>query len=198
MRRLIDWFLSFFRQDSPTASYPDAPGEDVPDDAPGEDVPDDVPGITPDCIELIKHFEGLRLDAYLDTASVPTIGYGDTGPHVQLGQSITPEEAERRLLARLEDEFVPGVLAALTVQPRPHELDAMVSLAYNVGVAAVAGSTLVRRFNARDPDTSTEFARWQFAGGISLRGLRRRREAERLRFLGYGASLAIAESFAVA
>lgn len=47
-------------------------------------------------IDLVKHFEGLSLDAYLCLAGIPTIGYGHTAG-VTLGQSITAERAEALL-----------------------------------------------------------------------------------------------------
>ena len=40
-------------------------------------------------LEKLKDFEGLRLEAYLDAAGVPTIGYGHTGRDVKLGDRIT-------------------------------------------------------------------------------------------------------------
>jgi len=45
-------------------------------------------------IDLIKTFEGLRLDSYLCSSSIPTIGYGHTGPDVSLGMRITGQKAE--------------------------------------------------------------------------------------------------------
>ena len=70
--------------------------------------------VSQDGLNLIKHYEGLELNAYLDPVGIPTIGYGDTGPHVAMGQIITEAEAERRLRDRVEREFLPGVLGALT------------------------------------------------------------------------------------
>jgi lysozyme len=51
-------------------------------------------------IELIKAHEGLRLDAYLCPAGVPTIGYGHTY-NVKMGDRITEEQAERLLIGDL-------------------------------------------------------------------------------------------------
>lgn len=52
-----------------------------------------TPQLTPECLALIKHFEGCRLDAYHDAVGAPTIGYGHTGG-VRRGVSITPKEAD--------------------------------------------------------------------------------------------------------
>src|SRR5690606_8404037 len=110
------------------------------------------------------------------------------------GDKITQEEADRRLALRLRDEFEPVVFRALRVNPSQPEFDAMVSLAYNIGVHAFSNSTLVKKFNAMDTmGAANEFPRWDKAGGKSLKGLRRRRASERARFLGMSADAAIAE-----
>ena len=44
-------------------------------------------------IDLIKKWEGLRLESYICPAGVPTIGYGHTGPNVQMGMKITEADA---------------------------------------------------------------------------------------------------------
>lgn len=152
----------------------------------------------PDGLKLIEYYEGLRLESYQDSVGVWSIGYGDTGPHVNKGDKITKAEAERRLAVRLRDEFEPGVLAALKASTSQREFDAMVSLAYNVGVRAFANSTLVKKFNQADTmGAADEFPRWDKAGGKSLLGLRRRRAAERALFLGADADEAIREGLNV-
>lgn len=121
-----------------------------------------------------------------------TIGYGDT-ENVLPGLVITQQEAEDRLEHRLARDFEPGVQAAITAGMRQEQFDAMVCLAYNIGVGAFAGSTLVKLFNAGDIALAADqFLRWDKAGGKSLKGLRRRRTAERALFLGANAAYAIA------
>lgn len=130
---------------------------------------------------LIREFEGLRLDAYQDVAGVWTIGYGSTRGVVP-GLRITPEEADGRLtddLARAEE----AVRRAVTVPLAQSQFDSLASLAYNIGAAAFAGSTLVRKLNAGDATgAAQEFARWVHAGGKIVPGLERRRERERALF----------------
>jgi lysozyme len=89
-------------------------------------------------LELIKHFESLKLKPYLCSASVPTIGYGSTkyedGRKVKMtDKAITKERAERLLLntvvvyeAVVKKEFK-GV--GLTQEM----YDGLVSFAYNTG-----------------------------------------------------------------
>jgi lysozyme len=141
--------------------------------------------ISPRGIELIKRFEGLRLKAYKDAGGVLTIGYGHTGPDVKPGLTIDREQAEallRKDLARFEA----GVRrhAAAAGQDR---FDALVSFAFNVGLAAFARSTLLRKHKAGDfVGAADQFPRWIRAGGRVLPGLKRRRAAERALYEGKG------------
>lgn len=146
-----------------------------------------------DGLAILRYFESCRLEAYWDAdGKVWTIGWGDTGPDVVQGLCITQAEADQRLQRRLAHEFVPGVLNALTRPATQAQLDAMVDLAYNIGVEAFQGSTLVRLFNAGDQAGAAEqFPRWNKSGGKVLLGLRRRRAADRARFLGASGAEAI-------
>lgn len=143
--------------------------------------------MTEKCIELIKRFEGCRLEAYRCPAGVLTIGYGHTG-NVKQGQRITQADADR-LLREDAAKIESGVRAALgSVQLADCKIDALVSFAFNVGVEAFKRSTLLRKLRANPDDVSlgNEFRRWVYAGGKRLQGLADRREAEvRLFFSGY-------------
>lgn len=136
-------------------------------------------------IDLVKSFEGLRLEAYLDAVGIPTIGYGSTRG-VKLGQKITKEEAEELLKKEL-DEFSGEVEKLLKISVTENEFSALVSFAYNVGVGALGRSTLLRKLNAGDKEgAAKEFFRWNMAGGRVLEGLKRRRAAEAGLFLTKG------------
>ena len=150
-------------------------------------------GMSPDGLAILQYFESCRLEAYWDAdGKVWTIGWGDTGSDVVQGLRISQADADQRLQRRLDREFVPGVLAALTRPATQAQFDAMVDLAYNIGVAAFQGSTLVRLFNAGDQAGAAEqFPRWNKSGGKVLLGLRRRRAADRARFLGASGAEAI-------
>ncbi|MGO3713580.1 lysozyme [Alcaligenes aquatilis] len=149
--------------------------------------------MSPDGLAILQYFESCRLEAYWDAdGKVWTIGWGDTGPDVVKGLRITQAEADERLRRRLTREFVPGVLNALTRPASQAQLDAMVDLAYNIGVPAFRGSTLLRLFNAGDQAGAAEqFPRWNKSNGKVLLGLRRRRAADRARFLGASGAEAI-------
>lgn len=162
--------------------------------------------------ELIKSAESLQLVAYPDPGSdlakacqkrrisiynngytallnwaqldgAPwTIGWGDT-QNVRPGMTITEGDAEERFENRLASEFEPGVMRLAQVPLSGNEFSALVSFAYNVGLNALAGSTLLRKLNAGDyAGMSAEWGKWTKAGGKTLRGLVARREAERILF----------------
>ena len=97
-------------------------------------------------LELLKQFEGLELKAYQDSAGIWTIGYGDTGPSVSRGITITKQEAEERLKARLTREFEPGVVSLVKVPLTQNQFDALVCFAYNVGIQALRDSTLLKKW----------------------------------------------------
>lgn len=129
-------------------------------------------------LELIKSFEGLRLAAYMPTPQdVPTIGYGHTDG-VQMGDTCTAEEAEawlREDLAEAEACVEESVAKLL----HENEHAALVSLCFNIGRHAFAGSTLVRLLNEGDFDAAqAQFKRWNKQAGVELAGLTRRRAAE--------------------
>jgi lysozyme len=93
------------------------------------------------------------------------------------------------LLANELKKVIAGVLRA--VQPaqrvrllmQPKKLGALTSFAYNVGVGAFAASTMRRLIDRNDYDgAAKQFDVWINAGGVPLRGLVRRRAAERALF----------------
>lgn len=133
-------------------------------------------------LELIKDFEGLRLNSYQDAVGVWTIGYGHTrtaGP----GQRITDAQATA-LLREDVANFENAVTQAVQVPMTANQFAALVSFTYNVGSGALNRSTLLRKLNAGDTlGAADEFLRWNRAGGQELAGLTRRRIAERELFL---------------
>lgn len=134
---------------------------------------------------FIRSFEGCRLKAYQDSVKVWTIGYGTTridGKPVQPGMVITQLEAERLFLVDAE-KFVAAVNESLRVTVTQHQFDALVSLAYNIGSGAFMKSTLLRLLNdGKATEAALQFLRWNKAGGKELRGLTRRRQAEKALF----------------
>lgn len=140
-----------------------------------------------DGIALLKKWEGCRLKAYLDPVGIWTIGYGHTSaaglPKVAAGLIITRQEAEDILVRDLV-QYESAVAKALTRSASQPQFDAMVSLCFNIGPGAFAGSTVVRKFNAGDVAGAADaFRLWNKAGGKVLPGLEFRREDERKLFM---------------
>jgi lysozyme len=135
---------------------------------------------------LARRFEGFRSRPYLCPAGVPTIGYGATryldGRRVQLTDPpISREAAERLLLRQLEREYLPVVLRLCPglVGETPERLAAIVDFTFNLGSGRLGSSTLRRRINAGDwAAVPAELAKWVIGGGVVLRGLVLRRQAE--------------------
>lgn len=143
-------------------------------------------------LELIRHFEGLYLNAYKDEAGIWTIGWGHTGLQhndgtVYKGRSIS--EAEAAALLRYDmNQFEARVLALVKVALTQDQFDALVSFDFNTGGLTLESgglSTLTRKLNAGDYDgASNEFPKWNKVGSKAVKGLTRRRASERGLFLG--------------
>lgn len=134
------------------------------------------------CYALIKTFEGLELSAYPDPAthSDPwTIGYGHTGPEVHRGLVWTRQQADEALRRDVQ-AFGARVLGALSgARTTQGQFDALVSFAYNLGIANLKSSTLLKLHKAgRYVEAAAQFVRWNKAAGKEMKGLTRRREAE--------------------
>ncbi|HEX2593462.1 MAG TPA: lysozyme [Rhizomicrobium sp.] len=142
--------------------------------------------LTPEGISLIKHFETLRLDAYVDPVGVVTIGYGHTGK-VRLGDTVTPEQADE-LLRRDLNDAQSDVLKLVRVPLNDNEYSALVSLVFNIGGPTFSRSTCLRRLNSGDRKEAAEAMQRFVKGHVrgrarTFRGLERRRLAERELFL---------------
>lgn len=134
------------------------------------------------CYTLIKEFEGKRLKAYPDpaTGGAPwTIGYGHTGPDVHPGLVWSDDQADEALRRDVQ-AFASRVAGALGgIRTTQGQFDAMVSLAYNVGIANLKSSTLFRMHVAGNYiGARNQFGRWNKAAGKVMAGLTRRRVAE--------------------
>jgi lysozyme len=133
---------------------------------------------------MIKAFEGFRGTPYKCSAGVPTIGYGATfypgGKKVTMTDAAITEEQAVELLANMLVSFEKYVDSYCVDTITQNQFDALVSFAYNLGPANLKSSTLLKKVNADPNDESIklEFLKWVKAGGKTLKGLVRRREAE--------------------
>lgn len=158
-------------------------------------------------INLIKHFESLHdgdlhvigLQPKLCPAGVWTIGWGravidpSTGKFLkgaqnkkralQLYPALTVEQAD----AMLEEDYNRFQLSVNELLSRnclPHQLGAMTSLAYNIGLGNFKKSSVLRYFNGGNLSMAAEsFKLWVKSDGKVLKGLQKRRQAELHLFL---------------
>ena len=131
----------------------------------------------------IATHEGYVGQAYRDIVGVWTIGFGTT-EQVKPGDKIDPVRALQRKMADVQ-KFEGALKQCVKVPLHQHEYDAFLSLAYNIGPGAFCGSTLVRKLNAEDyAGACAEILRWDKAGGKTVAGLTKRRQAEHRQCMG--------------
>lgn len=141
-------------------------------------------------VDLVKLFEGLRLEAYRCPAGKWTIGYGHTGRDVYPGRKIDEATAERLLREDLA-AFEAGVSRLVTLQINQNKFDALVAFAFNCGLdedndimpEGLGDSTLLKYVNqGKHTLAASEFLKWNEATVNGKRtvlgGLVRRRKAE--------------------
>jgi len=132
-------------------------------------------------LSLIKKFEGCRLEAYYCSGGVLTIGYGHTGG-VKETDVITQEEADKLLKGDVL-KFEQYVEDNVIVELDQSQFDALVAWTFNLGPGNLRESTMLKKLNDSDyASVPSEMKRWNKAGGKTLDGLIRRRNAEALLF----------------
>ena len=124
--------------------------------------------------------EAVVTRVYMDPVGIPTACVGETDAEVVgMKARFSRDECMAVLGASLYRHAV-ELDKCIKVPLKPHEAASLLSFAYNVGVAKACGSTLVRRVNAGElPQACAEFDKWVYAKGMKLRGLVKRRAAER-------------------
>ncbi len=144
--------------------------------------------------KLIKNFEGLKLNAYKDSAGVWTIGYGSTRYHdgklVKPGDKLTSEQQANTLFKNTLGQYVNAVNQFSKALLNQNQFDALVSFTYNEGIGALQKSTLLKHLNAHDYESAAnQFLVWNKvtdpATGqkVVLNALVKRRVLERQLFL---------------
>lgn len=140
---------------------------------------------------IIKNFEGLRLNAYRDSAGIWTIGYGSTkyhdGKSVKPGDKLADETQAGALFRNTLGQYVTAVNQKTQVPLTQNQFDALVSFTYNAGTAS--GKTLFLKLNAKDyMGAANEFLAWnkitdQNGNKVACDILTARRKQERALFL---------------
>ena len=131
-------------------------------------------------IDLIKHFEGCKLNAYLCPSKIPTIGFGNTfyedGTKVKIGDKITQERADELLLSLLP-KYENLAKKNVKVELNQNQFDALVSYVWNTG----GSSTLYKLINTKSSIESIEkwwTTKYITGNGKVLKGLVIRRKVE--------------------
>lgn len=128
---------------------------------------------------VIAPWEGNEEVGYLDIVGVATACVGHTGRDVVVGKTYSVEQCQAWF--KSDVGVAAEAVARCVSSPMPDKVwAAFTSLAFNVGTKAFCGSTLVRKASAGDlRGACVQISRWDYAGGKRLRGLTRRRAAER-------------------
>lgn len=151
---------------------------------------------------LLTGAEGERLDVYQDEAGLWTVGKGhlvlDTDTVVRNGQraKLHPYGPVRAITQAESDAFFEhdtasarNAVANLVMVPlSQNQRAALVSLVFNIGAAGFAGSTLLKKLNARDyTGAADQFPVWN---KVTVKGVKKisnglvaRRARERELFL---------------
>ena len=130
---------------------------------------------------LITEFEGFNAKPYLCSAKVPTIGFGNTyytnGTKVTLLDKPITRVQAFEMFKHIADKFASKVSKLVTSPLNQNQFNALVSLAYNIGIAAFTNSTLLKKVNINHNDKSIEleFLKWNKVNKKEVAGLTRRR-----------------------
>jgi lysozyme len=140
-----------------------------------------------DAVDLIKRFEGLRLKAYQDQAGVWTVGYGATGPNIGPHTIWTQAQADADLIHRVA-VLRQQVDKLIHVHATENQENALLSLAYNIGIGGLASSSAIRDLNGGNIQAAADdFLKWKFitvnGQKVENAGLLKRRQQERALFL---------------
>ncbi len=134
--------------------------------------------------KLIQGFEGLSLVPYLCSAKVATIGWGNifypSGIKVTMADKPISLATASWMFRTIADRFAVDVDKMIKANINQNQFNAIVSLAYNIGLAGLAKSSLLKKVNANpsDPTITNSFMIWNKAGGKVLNGLTKRRAIE--------------------
>lgn len=132
-------------------------------------------------INLIISFEGFSAKPYLDSAGIPTIGYGNTyypgGKKVTMKDPAITKEKGVELFAAVLPTYEKIVNSKVKVALTQNQFDALVSHTYNTGGSDGLFSLVNKK--ASDSEIRNWFTtKYITAGGKVLNGLIRRRKAE--------------------
>jgi len=139
------------------------------------------------CLDIIKHFEGIYTKPYRCPAGLWTVGVG----HLIGDGTSLPDSWNRKfsigeidaLLANDVKKFELGVDRYINVQLTQNQFDALVSFAFNLGIGTLQRSTIRAKLNRGNVASAlASWAKYNKAGGKVLKGLDLRRQTEIILF----------------
>lgn len=134
-------------------------------------------------VDLIKKWEGCKLEAYQDEEGTWTIGYGSTGPGIVEGLTITQGTANAMLTSHIQ-EITHTIKDLVGIALNNNQMTAVISLVYNIGTGRFRKSKLLKCILQKDyKDAAFEFLSFRLINGIPSKGLENRRKEESALFL---------------
>ena len=126
---------------------------------------------------LIREFEGLRLQAYQCPSGIWTIGYGHT---TNMAPNTVISQLQANLLLQEDIAQCERTLNRYNLALTQNMYDALISFIFNVGAGNFHRSALLSKIkvNPYDSSITDEFLKWIHSKGKPLAGLQRRRMAE--------------------
>jgi len=117
-------------------------------------------------LKSLHEREGLRLKPYLDTQGVPTIAMGNT--YYLDGRKVTMQDKPLTLKEAVDlstivaNDFASKVDSLVKSNVNQNQFNALVSLAYNIGINGFKNSTVLRKvnINPNDPKIQDAFMMW--------------------------------------
>lgn len=127
--------------------------------------------------DLIKGFEGCKLEAYQDLGGIWTIGWGHTGKDVYPGLKWTQYQADEALDHDIL--LTQAQIAVYSPNLSGEALESVTSFVFNLGIGAYRNSTFRTYVDAGNWSAArSEMVKWDHSNGNIVPGLYRRRQAE--------------------
>jgi lysozyme len=126
-------------------------------------------------ITTVAFLEGYSNDPYKDIVGVQTVCYGETNVKMRRYSDAECNAMLQKSLVKYGN----GILECIRVPISQNQHAAFSSFAYNVGLGAFCGSSLVKKLNRGDYENACRgMYAWTYAGGKHVQGLKNRRDVE--------------------
>lgn len=135
-------------------------------------------------IKFIANWEGKRNSQYPDAVGLPTIGIGHLIKKGEVFPKVMTDQQVYDLFRKDIVGYENAVNKSVKVAINQNQFDALVSLAFNIGIGGFQSSSVLRNLNAKNfTEASNSFLKWNkgTVNGklIEILGLTNRRKTER-------------------